>query len=264
LSQGLKIVFASLLTAASASYAQTSAARPKFDSFEVATIKPAEAEPGRFIKMQSAHRFYAKGHTLKSLVCAAYNLNPRSVSGGPAWIESDRYDILAGTPGEIRPNLDEQMAMLRKLLTDRFGLTFHHEQKELSFYALTVAKSGSKLKESTGPADGPPELINVVYPDHVTLPAKNATVAQFVAMMQRAVLDRPVVDRTGLSGKFDFTLEWTADESQFGGALPPPPAEPAKPGLFAALQEQLGLKLEAMKGPVETMVIDRVERPSEN
>jgi uncharacterized protein (TIGR03435 family) len=264
MSQGLKTAFAALLATACVSHAQTPAARPGFDAFDVATIKPAEPEPGRFIKMQSAHRFYAKGHTLKSLVCAAYNLNPRTVSGGPAWIESDRYDILAGTPGEIRPNLDEQMAMLRKLLTDRFGLAFHHEQKELSFYALTVARSGPKLKESTGPADSQPELISVVYPDHVMLPARNATVAEFVAMMQRAVLDRPVVDRTGLSGKFDFTLEWTSDESQFGGALPPPPAEPTKPGLFVALQEQLGLKLEAMKGLVEAMVIDRVERPSEN
>ena len=264
MSRGLKTVFVAFFATTCVSYAQAPPTRPSFDAFEVATIRPAEPEPGRFFKMQSAHRFYAKGHTLKSLVCAAYNLNPRSVSGGPAWIESDRYDILAGTPGESRPNLDEQMAMLRKLLTDRFGLTFHHEQKELSFYALTVVRSGSKLKESTGPADSPPELISVVYPDHVMLPARNATVAQFVAMMQRAVLDRPVVDRTGLSGKFDFTLEWTSDESQFGGALPPPPAEPAKPGLFVALQEQLGLKLEALKGPVETMVIDRVERPSEN
>lgn len=263
MSHGLRIIGVAFVLAC-VSYAQPVTPRPAFDAFEVATIKPAEPEPGRYIKMQSAHRFYAKGHTLKSLVCAAYNLNPRSVSGGPAWIESDRYDILAATPGEIRPNLDEQMAMLRKLLTDRFQLTFHHEQKELSFYALTVARSGPKLKESAGAADSQPELISVVYPDHVMLPAKNATVAQFVAMMQRAVLDRPVVDRTGLSGRFDFTLEWTSDESQFGGALPPPPAEPTKPGLFVALQEQMGLKLEAMKGPVEAMVIDRVERPSEN
>jgi uncharacterized protein (TIGR03435 family) len=96
--------------------------------------------------MQSAHRFYVKNYSLKSLVGAAYNLTPRAISGGPAWAGSDHYDILAGTPGEVQPTLDEQMSMLRKLLGDRFKLTFHREQKEFSIYALTVAKNGPKLK----------------------------------------------------------------------------------------------------------------------
>jgi uncharacterized protein (TIGR03435 family) len=120
------------------------------------------------------------------------------------------------TAGLVRA-LDEQMSMLRKLLADRFKLTFHREQKELSIYALTVAKNGLKLKESTSPPDQPPVLVNRIFPDRALLPARNATMAQFASMMQRAVLDRPVLDKTGLSGKYDFDLEWTPDETQFDG-----------------------------------------------
>src|SRR6266550_1606956 len=131
-------------------FAQSPATRPTFDEFEVATITPAAPDsPGRWIKMQSVNRFFARNHALKTLIAAAYNLTPRAISGGPAWVDSDRYEILAKTPGNVRPNLDEQMSMLRKLLSDRFKLGFHREEKEFSIYALTVAKNGSKLKEST-------------------------------------------------------------------------------------------------------------------
>jgi len=88
--------------------------------------------------------------------------------------------------------------------------------------------------------------------------------AQFSSMMQRVVLDRPVVDKTGLSGRYDFDLEWAPNSSQFGGQGPPEAAEPVRPGIFTALQEQLGLRLEATKGPVEVLVVDKAERPSEN
>jgi uncharacterized protein (TIGR03435 family) len=95
------------------------------DAFEVATIKPTPPEwTGRFFRMQSANQFVARGYQLRVLIAAAYNLNPKAVSGGPAWIDSDRYDLVAGTPGEARPTLDQQMAMLRKLLADRFNLAF--------------------------------------------------------------------------------------------------------------------------------------------
>jgi uncharacterized protein (TIGR03435 family) len=154
--------------------------------------------------------------------------------------------------------------MLRKLLADRFKLTFHREQKDFSIYALTIAKGGSKLRESTAPPDEPSQLINRVFPGRIQLPARNATMAQFVSMMQRAVLDRPVVDRTGLGGKYDFDLEWTPDETQFDGQGPPASPDSTAPDLFAALQRQLGLRLEATKGPVEVLVIDKVERPTAN
>jgi uncharacterized protein (TIGR03435 family) len=268
MSEGLKSAMMSLILAAGM-FAQSPAARPAFDEFEVATIKPAVSDQkGAYIKMQSTHRFYVKYYTLKSIIAAAYNITPRAVSGGPAWVDSDRYDILAGTPGEVQPNPDEQMSMLRKLLADRFKLTFHREEKEFSIYALTVAKNGPKLKESTAPPDKLADLISVVFPDRVLLPARNTTTAQFASQFtNRGVLDRPVVDRTGLSGKYDFDLEWADDETQFGGQLRKRASTddgPDKPDLFAAVQQQLGLRLDATKGPIEVLVIDNVARPSEN
>jgi uncharacterized protein (TIGR03435 family) len=215
--------------------------------------------------MQGGHQFVARNYTLKYMVAAAYSVTPRTISGGPSWIDSDAYDILAATPGEVRPSVDDQMLMLQALLADRFQLTFHTEQKDFAYYALTVAKSGAKLKESIAAPHEQTVLINRVYPrDYIQLPARNATMAQFAAMLQRAVLDRPVLDKTGLSGKYDFDLEWTPDDSQFDGHMPPTrPDNSGKPDLFAAMQ-QLGLKLESVKGPVPTIVIDHVERPSEN
>ena len=265
--QVMSRIVVALLIAAGGMFAQSAARRPAFDAFEVASIKPADpdSQGGRYITMPSPNRFVVRNYTLRRLVGAAYNLNPRQISGGPAWAESDRYDILAQTPGSIRPSLDEQMEMLKKLLAERFKLVFHREAKELSAYALTIAKGGMMMKESTAPGDAPAELINTVFPDHIRLPARNATMAQFASMMQRAVLDRPMLDRTGLSGKYDFDLEWAYDETQFGGQLPAVNSDaPPRPDLFAALRQQLGLKLEATRGSVQVVVIDSVERPSAN
>lgn len=131
-------------------------------------------------------------------MAAAYNLNPRAISGGPEWVDSDRYDIVAKAPNEVRPNLDEQMAILRRLLADRFHLTFHREPRELRIYALTVATGGPKLKESTISPDatpeGPPPLVFVVSPQLVRLGDANATMADLASAMQRASLDHPVVE----------------------------------------------------------------------
>ncbi len=245
-------------------FAQSPAPRPKFEEFEVATIKPVatDEKAGRYIVMQGANRFVEKDYTLKLLIAAAYDLNPRTISGGPAWIESDHYDILAVTPGEVRPTRDEQMSMLRSLLADRFKLTFHREPKEFSIYELEVAKSGPKLKESAAPLGDPSALISTVYPQRIVLPARNATMGEFVSLLQRAVLDRPVVDKTGLSGRYDFDLAWAPDETQFGGEIPPASADAPSAPFFTAIQQQLGLKLEATRGPVEALVVDKVERPS--
>jgi len=269
MSKSLRAAFAALIVAASGMFAQSTANRPNFIEFDVASIKPTPpGAGGRWIRMQSTHEFAAKNHALKTLVAAAYNLNPRAISGGPAWVDSDRFDIVAKAPSAVRPNLDEQMSMLRKLLADRFQLTFHREQKELRIYALTVAKGGPKLKESAVSPDalpeGPPPLIFVVSPQLVRLPGRYATMADLASVMQRAALDYPVVDKTGLSARYDFDLEFTPDETVFGGAGGGASDDSAKPGLFAAISQQLGLRLEAVRGPVEALVIDHVERPSEN
>ena len=239
---------------------------PKPDTFEVAAIKPVDPQEkaGRYITMQGDHRFIVKYYTLKLLIGAAYDLTPQAISGGPEWLSADHYDITALTPGVTRPSRDQQMLMLRTLLADRFKLRFHREEKEFSIYNLTIDKGGPKLKPSTTPPNNPAELVSTVYPERVTLPARNASMGEFASLMQRAALDRPVVDKTGLTGKYDFDLTWSPDETQFGGELPVAPPDAAAPPFFIALQKQLGLKLEPAKGPVQTIVVDSVARPSEN
>ncbi len=261
------VAFAILAVFTSGSLAQSAAPRPKFDAFEVATLKPVDPDTGsgRYIKMEGTNRFVEKAYTLKLLIAAAYDLNPKTISGGPAWITSDHYDILAVTPGEILPNHDEQMTMLRSLLADRFKLTFHREQKEFSIYELEVAKGGPKLKESKSQANDPVVVgPGVVYPQRIVLPGRNATMRSFVSLLQRAILDRPVVDKTGLTGRYDFDLEWAPDETQFGGDVPAASDAAASPPLFEAIPQELGLKLEATRGPVDALVVDTAERPTAN
>lgn len=261
----LRIPIAVTILGAAGLLAQPPATRPAFDSFDVATIKPTAPDwkAGRFIRMQGAE-YVARNHTLKTLVAAAYNLSPRAISGGPSWVDSDHYDIFAKPPGSVRPNFDEQTNMLRKLLAERFNLTFHREPKELPVYALTIAKSGPKLKEGTVPPEGQQPLVIVIGPSGVWLPARNATIGEFTSVMQRAALDRPVLDRTGLTGRYDFKLAWTPTESQFGGIAPRESPESTEPDLFTAIQQQLGLKLEATRGPVDVLVIEQAERPTDN
>ena len=156
--------------------------------------------------------------------------------------------------------------MVQKMLADRFKLSFHHDTKELSVYVLSVAKGGPKLAKSEGDPNGLPGLFFRGRPGD--LGVRNATMADFTGLMQSAVLDRPVVDQTELKGRYDFTLNWTPDESQFAGlgAKIPPPTDTANapPNLYTAIQEQIGLKLEATKAPADVMIIDHVEKPSEN
>ncbi len=238
-------------------------------SFEVATIKPGTPGDGggRFATMQSAHQFVVRNYSVKYLVAFAYNLPLRLVSGGPDWTGADLYNILAATPGDGRPSVDDQMLMTQNLLKDRFNLAFHREQREMAVYNLTVVKGISpKLNKSAAPPDQAPYLINTVFPGFkVSLPAKNATMKEFASMLQRGVFDRPVLDKTELTGKYDFNLEWTPDDGQFNGNLPHVSPENATlPDFFAAIQQQLGLKLESGRGMVDVIVIDKVERPTEN
>jgi uncharacterized protein (TIGR03435 family) len=261
-----QIAAAALVLCSAGVLGQSPTPRPNFDTFDVATIRQVESneKTGRYIKMLDPHRFIAKDYTLNLLIAAAYDLNPRTIAGGPAWGTSDHYDIVALTPGEVQPSRAEQMAMLRALLSDRFKLNFHREPKEFSIYVLGVAHNGSKLKQSTAAPDVPAALISTVYPQRILLPARNTTMGEFVSMLQRSILDRPVVDKTGLTSRYDFDLEWAPDESQFGGEISAASAQAPSAPLFTAIQEQLGLKLEATRGPVASLVVDTVERPSAN
>ena len=154
---------------------------------------------------------------------------------------------------------------MQKLLTDRFSLVFHRETKPLPVYTIVVGSRGPMLTKNDTNPNGLPSLL---FRGLGVLPAMNASMTDLARVMQAAVLDRPVVDKTGLQGRYDFTLTWTPDDSQFRGLgvrVPPPSGDAnAPPGLFTAIQEQLGLKLESTNAPVDVLVIDRVEKPSEN
>ena len=237
--------------------------RAPFEAFEVATVKPVDvdAKAGRTYRMEGTHRWLARNFTLEALIALGYDLNPRTISGGPGWMRTQHFVIEAVTPGAVQPTRLEQMRMLRALLVDRFGLKFHREDKDLSIYELTVARGGPKLRPAAKP-DDPPQIIGVVYPDRVEVPARSVTMDDFVAMLQRATLDRPTVNRTGLTGKYDFDLKFTPDETMYGGELPKAPDDAQNPHLFEAVQEQLGLKLTAVKGMVSAMVVDSAKKPA--
>jgi uncharacterized protein (TIGR03435 family) len=234
-----------------------------FDGFEVATIRPVDVDlkAGRMFRMEGTHRWVATNFTVEQLIALAYDLNPRTISGGPEWVRTQRFVISAVTPGDVAPTRLEQMRMLRALLVERFGLKFHRQEKQMEIYELTVAKDGPKLKAAAKPEDAP-RIVGVVYPDRVVVPARSVSMEDFVAMLQRATLDRPTVDRTGLTGKYDFDLVFTSDDTLYGGELPKAPADAPNPPLFTAVQEQLGLKLTAKRGAVSAMVVDALNRPS--
>ncbi len=255
-----RIATAALIFAVTSASAQTTTP----SAFEVATVKAVDpdAKSSRLLQMDSNNHFIAKNFTVKLLIAAAYDLNPRTISGGPGWIETDKFDIQATTPGDTRPDHDAQMLMLRGLLTDRFGLAFHRQAKDFLIYEITVAKDGPKMKPTAVP-NTDPRVVTTVYPDKLVMPARNATVSDLARLMQRAMLDRPVVDNTGLTARYDFELTWSPDETQFGGEIPPMPDSQAPP-LLVAMQQQLGLVMKSTHGPVQAMVIDKAEKPTEN
>jgi uncharacterized protein (TIGR03435 family) len=232
--------------------------------FEVATLKPSKPDAQGKGFVVRGRQFSTLNTSLSDMLTFAYGLHARQITGGPAWLEQDKFDVLAEPAGEGQPNGDQWKVMLQKMLADRFKLSFHREKKELPVYAIILADKGPKLTKSESNGNTIPALI---FRGLGNLPARNATMTDFANVLQSAVLDRPVVDQTGLSDRFDFTLVWTPDQSQFAGLgvrIPPGASDDpnAPPGLFTAIQEQLGLKLDSTKAPVEVIVIDHVEKPS--
>ena len=232
-------------------------------AFEVATIKPTGPdEPGKMLTIQG-EQFRVVSFSLGELISFAYELHTTQLVDAPAWVDTEKFDIDAkpDTPGT--PNDAQLKTMLKKLLVERFQLKFHQDKKILAVYALEPGKS-PQLKKADPDAGALPGFwfggglgkLNV----------RNARMIDFTQFLQSAVLDRPVVDQTNLQGRWDFTLNWTPDESQFGGMRVPPPSDKADapPPIFTAIQEQDGLKLEPTRAEVPVMVIDKLERPSEN
>jgi len=224
--------------------------------FLVATIKPSDPN-----SVTQGWSFESEGHhinclnaTLDDIISSAYGIHVKQIVGAPEWFSKDRYDI-RGVPDEPGiPNLKQTQQMYQELLADRFHLVFHRETRELPIYAITVAKGGPLLTPAdpgkttnTGSSGGHGERI---------LKFRSISMPDF-ALNMNFYEDRPVIDQTSLQGRFNFTLKWTYDLDRT--------ADPdAAPSLSTAMKEQLGLKFDAVKGPAPVLVIDHVERPSEN
>ena len=208
---------------------------------------------GRLRIWINGRHFSTLNTSLRDLITFAYGLTAGQIAGAPRWFETDKYDVRAQPDREGLPSDQQWKTMLQTLLADRFKLTFHRDKRELPVYAIAVVKSGPRLIETEGDPSGLPSLF---FREPGVLPGRNATIADLASVMQADVLDRPVLDRTGLQGRYDFLLKWASDGARAGNS-------PA-PDLFTAFRDQLGLTLESTKAPVEIFVIDRAEKPSEN
>jgi uncharacterized protein (TIGR03435 family) len=269
--------------------AQAPAADPAFD---VASVKVNRSGDWRkSIGPAPGGRFLATNQTLRELMPFAYGLPQLAANiriiGGPNWIDSDRFDIVAKTDGTPTPQ--DMGAMLRTLLKDRFQLSAHNETRELPIYTLVTTRSGadpgSRLRRSEvsevecaarraairrrEPVPPPPPGQPPICGSGRTVPGRMTAVGWPMEQLVTAVTPfagRVVLDRTGLNGLFDFDLEWTPDQLP---RQPPDDSEllridPNGPSLFTALQEQLGLKLESTKGPVDVLIVDRADKPTED
>jgi len=234
-------------------------------SFEAATIKPSAPDSqGKAIQMRGRN-FSTLNTSVVDLMTFAWGIHQDEILNAPAWLASEKFD-LAGVPDKPGMPSDKQIkGMMKKLLADRFGLTYHNDKKEMTVLALTVGKTGPKMTKSTGDPNGLPGL---GFRGLGNMVVRNANMSDFIGTLQSAVLSRPVIDQTELAGRFDFTLVWTPDETQFGGrggqAPPPAAGTTAPPDLFNALADQLGLKLASTKAQVDVLVIDHVAKPSDN
>jgi len=213
--------------------------------FEVASVKLVEPRMGpHAVGLRVEHGIATlQGATVRQIIVQAYAVQRVLVMGGPSWYDDDQYDILAksstadATPAEIR-------TMLQNLLADRFQLSVHRRTKEVTVYSLIIGKNGSKLADPSSD-----QISNVAVDDRGGVVFQNATLAGLVNTLAN-MLDLPVVDKTGLTGRYTYKFN--------------PRSDPSGPSLFTAIEEQLGLKLESGKAPVEVLQVDHVERPSAN
>ncbi len=259
---------------------------PAATAFEVASVKPNRTGDGRvMVGVQPGGRYNATNVPLMLILRQAFNVQDFQIVGGPDWIKSDRFDIIAKAPDGVEFTADVMRPMLRSLLTERFKLTFHNETRDMAIYALMKARPDGKLGPGLTPAavdcagrgrrggGGPPpappqpgqkmECGMMIGPGRLNaggMPMSN------LATNLAPQVGRIVIDRTELTGNYDFELIYAPEVAGSVGAPPlinggPVPVDPNAPNLFTALQEQLGLKLDSQRGPVDVVVIDRLEQP---
>jgi uncharacterized protein (TIGR03435 family) len=235
-------------------------------TFEVATVKPSDPNAqGKGIRVQG-RRFFTLNTTLSEIIAFAYGIQQKQIVGAPAWVETDKFDLNGNPDVPGQPNDKQLKSMIKKLVVDRFGFKFHADKRDMAAYVLSVGPGTPKLEKNTSGGTLPGLFFTGVGKLRVT----NATMLDFTSMIQNSVFDRPVVNKTALEGRWDFTLKWTPDETQFPGApaaMRTPPATDAAdapPTIYKAVQEQLGLKLESTKTQVDVLVVDNVTKPSDN
>ena len=235
-------------------------------SFEVATIKPQAPGEQGFGFLLNQGKFIGRGLTLEKMMTISLTLNAGQIVGLPDWARQDKYDIDAkpDTPGQ--PSLKQFFGEVAKLMTERYGLKYHIEKRDMTAYSLTVAKGGIRMKPSPAGSGDIPGF--GLPPGRLII--GNATMKEFCGFLQSDVLDHPVVDQTGLgAARYGGTLKYQMDDDQairmgLQKAPPPPENGDTPPPLITALVEEFGLKLESGKVPVDVIVVDSVSKPTPN
>ncbi len=258
------LLIALLLPAVSAVCAQNNPIQPlqpmprnADPSFEVAVIKPADPSDHNNGFHLDGHRISIENVSMTSLICFAYSIQKTQIVDAPRWFDEQLWDIEGVPDAEGAPNWPQYRRMLRKLLPARFGLQMHPDKRELLVYALTIDKGGPKLEKSKSDPDALSDQSGHGIGAQQFMKFTNDTMTEFAQLLQ-LMADRPVIDQTNLTGRYDFTLLWTPNEMR---AADP---DAAAPGLFTAVREQLGLKLEAARIPTDVLVIDAATQPTQN
>jgi uncharacterized protein (TIGR03435 family) len=233
-------------------------------AFEVATIKPSNPDSRQGgLRVQDSN-VAIQYVTFGELFRQVYDIHPNQVIGLPSWTSSERFDIAGKPDVPGQPNTDQVKVMVRKLLASRFQLAFHKEQRELPVFSLNLAKGGAKIAVNKEKS----ENTGIIFRGPGSFLLNNLNMDEFARMLQNSAVDRPVVNQSGLAGKYTFALVWTPDNALAALPNPNPLATPDRadipPDLFTAIQQQLGLKLDATRLRVDVMVIDKIEKPSAN
>ena len=226
-------------------------------AFDAASIKPAKPDVRGYSIRPLPGRLSAQNVTLKLLIGEAYAVHDFQVSGGPKWMDSDRYDVEAKAGGDALPGHKQLRVMLQKLLADRFGLTVRHETREMPVYTLEAGKGGPRVQTAKQPEA--PVVFRVFQRRQVV--AENAPLDNLTEALAW-LLGKPVMDRTGLQGTFDYKLEWSPDDLQLQSQEAPPQPDGNAPSLGSALQQQMGLKLASQKAPIDVIAVENAARPT--
>ena len=233
-------------------------ARGADPDWDVVTVKPSDPDSREVgYRIRGRRQIQLLRQTAEAMLIVGYGVHKKQIENAPEWMRTEEWDVTGETDLMGEPDAGQVRSLVRKLLKERFGLVLHKEQQEMSVFALTAVKGGAKLMESKGDPNVLADEYEHENGGEATVKFANAPVSLLVTILDFRA-DKPVVDETGLMGRYDFTLKYAMDESRVS------PDTNAPPGLFTAMEEQLGLKLEPVKAPVGVLVVDSVDKPTAN